>query len=86
MKDSGIGEMKVGKVVDLIWMIFNAFAPLIISYIRFNNEIPLVIEVSTCAPNYIDAPIENQPLKKSGGGGNMKYEQVRYEAAASDVI
>jgi hypothetical protein len=83
MKDSGIGDMKVGQVVDLIWMLFNAVAPLIISYFRANNEIPLVIEVSTDAPNYID---EAQPLKKSSGGGNMKYEQVRYEAAASDVI
>jgi len=86
LKDTGIGEMKVGQLVDKIWMLFNAVAPLIISYFRSKNEIPLVIEVSTCAPNYIDAPIEDQPLKKSGGGGSMKYEQVRYEAAASDVI
>eukprot|EP01083_Nonionella_stella_P255211 876256_1 len=84
MKDSGIGDMKVGFVVDKIWMLFNAVAPLIISYFRANNEIPLVIEVSTDAPNYID---EAQPLKKSSaGGGNMKYEQVRYESTASDVI
>lgn len=81
MQDSGIGDMKVGQLVDKIWMLFNAVAPLIISFFRSKNEIPLVIEISTRAPNYIgDSSTEDKPLVKSSGGPNMKYEQVRHFA------
>lgn len=57
----------VGQVVDIIWMLFNAVAPLFISYFRSHREIPIVIEISTSAPTYIDASGEYETLKKSGG-------------------
>jgi len=38
MRDSHIGDTKIGELVDLIWMIFNALAPLIISFIRMMHD------------------------------------------------
>ena len=35
----------IGKVVDLIWMIFNGILPLIISFIRSKSEVPLKFTV-----------------------------------------
>jgi len=52
----------VGQLVDLIWMIFNAICPLIISFIRSKNEEPLVISISQ-APEGGAAASETDPLK-----------------------
>ena len=45
MQDSPVAGMKVGQLVDSIWMVFNAVLPLIIAFVRMGNEEPLKIEV-----------------------------------------
>lgn len=38
IKDSQIGDTKIGEIVDLIWMIFNTLAPLIASFLRMMGD------------------------------------------------
>ena len=79
LKASGIGDLVVGRVVDLIWMVFNAGIPLLVAYIRSKNEAPLEI-VITC-PNwddYVDSD-ETAPLA-GGAASHTKYETYVQEA------
>jgi len=46
MQPSGIGETKVGQVVDAIWMTFNAVIPLFLSFLRSREDEPLHITVA----------------------------------------
>ncbi len=65
----------VGRCVDLVWMVFNAVLPLLISYVRMQNEAPLEINI-TC-PNwdeYLDISDETKPLTGGGAGSHKKYE------------
>ena len=68
----------MGQFVDLIWMIFNAVIPLLVSHFRASNEHPLIIKVTQDA-HYEDSSIEMSGEKqafKSGGGYRAKYETV----------
>ena len=50
---SFVPGMVVGKVVDIIWMLFNAIIPLFIAYYRSKNEVPIKIAFSQEAAPYI---------------------------------
>lgn len=43
---SGIPGRNVGQMIDLVWMIFNAILPVVISYIRSKSEAPLTFTVT----------------------------------------
>ena len=46
--------MKVGKLIDLVWMFFNAIIPVIISYYRSKNEQPINFVISQdAAPSFV---------------------------------
>ncbi len=62
MKQTFIPGMKVGQVVDRIWMLFNAVFPLLISYFRSKNEQPLKFVISQDAAPYV--------LEEQGAGEN----------------
>jgi len=78
MKPSPMPGRVMGQFVDIIWMIFNAVIPLVISHFRARNEHPLKIKV-TQDFHYVDSSIELTGEKKafkSGGGYRSKYETV----------
>lgn len=62
--------MVVGRVIDMIWMLFNAIIPLFIAYFRSKNEVPIKIVFSQEAAPYMledgttayDAVGESTPL------------------------
>jgi hypothetical protein len=45
--------MVIGKLVDLIWMIFNAVLPVIISYVRSKSEPALKFTIDLGRPNIV---------------------------------
>jgi hypothetical protein len=47
---SGIPNKSVGQVIDVIWMIFNAVIPIVISYVRAKSERPLEVFVDLAPP------------------------------------
>jgi len=82
LQPSFLPGMCVGEVVDLIWMIFNAVLPVIISYCRLKSDYPLVISIGMKEPKYISHEegtelSETQPLRTGGGSGSRtKYESA----------
>jgi hypothetical protein len=44
------GDMKIGQVVDVIWMICNALCPVIISYKRSKSEKPIIFTIDIDKP------------------------------------
>jgi hypothetical protein len=52
----------VGQLIDKVWMIFNAVLPLVISYVRSNNEYPLEFVITSDEPNYLAPGQEMTPL------------------------
>lgn len=44
--------MVLGRIVDLIWMIFNGVIPAYIAYVRMKNETPLTIDISVPVPRF----------------------------------
>jgi hypothetical protein len=44
------GDMKIGQVVDVIWMICNAILPLILSYKRSKSEKPIIFTIDIDKP------------------------------------
>lgn len=61
MVDTSIPNFKVGRIVDVIWMIFNAVIPLCLSYFRSKNDTPINI-VLTQAATYLQPSGEATPL------------------------
>jgi len=53
LEPAPIGDQVVGQLVDKVWMVFNAVLPLIISFVRSQNEYPLNISVTSEEPNYV---------------------------------
>lgn len=47
------GDVMVGQVVDMIWILFNAILPLIISYVRSKSEQPLEITIDMKPPKFV---------------------------------
>jgi len=47
------GNMVVGQAIDLVWMIFNAVLPLIISFIRSKSEPPISFTIDLGKPNIV---------------------------------
>jgi len=67
IKDTFIGGMKVGEIVDLIWMIFNALAPLIVSFVRMMrdrkhklNYLEFTVKFKTAHRDEVDVDGETQ--------------------------
>lgn len=52
LQHTAIAGKTVGQLVDLVWMIFNALLPLVISYIRAKSERPLEFTIDCRAPKY----------------------------------
>lgn len=59
----------VGQIVDLVWMVFNAFIPLLIANFRSMNEVPLTFTISQNAV-YVDDEIETAVGEKAPLTGN----------------
>ena len=68
-----IGALKVGKLLDLFWMVFNAVIPVFISYVRWHNEDPLIIDITSSAPIYIDDSSGEDPLVIDLSSGEQIY-------------
>jgi len=49
-----VGSVVAGQVVDWIWMIFNAFLPLIISFLRARSEYALDVSIDMKEQNYLE--------------------------------
>jgi len=49
---SFIFGMLWGKVLDRVWMLFNAVLPIFIAYVRMSNEEPMTITFSVPTPTY----------------------------------
>jgi len=81
LKPSPIPGKCVGQIVDLAWMFFNAIIPLLLSYFRSKNELPLEIKI-TQDVIYVEDGTEKTETKglTSGGGFHSKYEN-KYENA-----
>ena len=47
-----IPGMVLGKLVDMIWMTMNAVIPMLIAYVRMNNEEPITIAFAQKTPIY----------------------------------
>jgi hypothetical protein len=45
--------MVIGKVIDFIWMIFNAFLPVVISFIRYKSEPALIFTIDLEKPKIV---------------------------------
>lgn len=43
---TGVGDLVWGQVCDFVWMFFNAFLPLVISYVKRSGEDPLVFQIT----------------------------------------
>ena len=56
----------VGRVIDSIWMVFNAVVPLLISLIRARTEKPLIVTIDMLGPNFMSVDTSN-----SSEGNNM---------------
>jgi len=41
-----------GRVIDSIWIVFNAAVPLFISLIRARTEKPLIVTIDMLGPNF----------------------------------
>jgi hypothetical protein len=93
LKPSPLPGKCIGEMVDIIWMIFNAVIPLIISHFRSKNEFPLVINI-TQRSIYIDGSSsgiemtesEKKGLTSGGGGSHSKYESRVYENVRTDEV
>lgn len=46
-----LGSLTLGRILDFIWMFFNAILPMILAYIRMKHEDPFTIEFT--APEYL---------------------------------
>ena len=76
----------MGQMIDMIWMIFNAVIPLVLSHFRSKNEFPLAINI-TQSSIYTDgsSSTEKKGLT-SGGGSHSKYENRVYENVRTDEV
>ena len=68
-----------GRIIDLIWMLFNAIIPFFIAVLRMRNEEPLEIDISIPSPTYVNSAgeivqptAETEPLA-SEAAGKPKY-------------
>lgn len=76
MLDTFVPNMPVGRLVDLVWMVFNAILPLIISFLRNKAEKKLQI-VITSEEDVGAHESEMKSLTKGGAsGGRAKYENL----------
>lgn len=66
-------DMNVGRLVDIVWMIFNAMIPLLISYIRMKNEGKLKVEVSHTDDVGCDSEEEESAPLTSGTGASSYH-------------
>ena len=55
-----------GRVIDSIWIVFNAAVPLFISLIRARTEKPLIVTIDMLGPNFMSVDTSN-----SSEGNNM---------------
>jgi len=72
MKDSPINGMKVGQIVDLVWMIFNAMAPLVLAYLRMGVDRHLEFTVKFKPESVHEVDTETQPLTAPNYGSNTE--------------
>mmetsp|Transcript_28706 Transcript_28706/g.34080 ORF Transcript_28706/g.34080 Transcript_28706/m.34080 type:complete len:328 (+) Transcript_28706:57-1040(+) len=72
MKDSPISGMKVGQIVDLVWMIFNAMAPLGLAYLRMGFDRHLEFTVKFKPKSVHEVDTETQPLTVPNYGSNTE--------------
>ena len=42
-----------GKLIDSIWMLLNALAPLVISFVRSKTEKPIIIKIGMITPTFV---------------------------------
>ncbi len=76
MGKSFVPGMPVGRLVDQVWMVFNAILPLIISFLRNKAEKKLQI-VITGEEDVGAHESEMKSLTKGGAsGGRAKYENL----------
>lgn len=61
-KESFIPGLVTGKLVDYVWMLFNAIIPFVIALVRSKNEDSLHLEVTCPKPAYRDASGEVDPI------------------------
>jgi hypothetical protein len=66
---SGIGDLVWGRIIDIIWMIFNAILPFFISFVRMQDEAPIEFEISLPA-----TPTHNVNKLSSGEYGKATRE------------
>mmetsp|Transcript_25074 Transcript_25074/g.69161 ORF Transcript_25074/g.69161 Transcript_25074/m.69161 type:complete len:355 (+) Transcript_25074:217-1281(+) len=50
--EDGEGSLKMGKVIDTFWMLFNAVIPFLIATVRAQHEAPMNFEITTPPPIY----------------------------------
>ena len=77
-----IPGFKVGRIVDVVWMLVNAILPLLIARFRASQEAQLLITIENEEPTYVDNGEEAIALTKTKGGASGG---VKYEAIASSI-
>jgi len=61
-RDSFIPGLVNGKLVDYVWMTFNAIIPFVIALVRSKNEDPIHLEATSPKPEYRDTSGEANPI------------------------
>lgn len=51
MSPSGVHGKRIGQLIDMLWMLFNAILPVFISYVRAKSEKALVFEIDLPLPD-----------------------------------
>ena len=53
-KKTALPGWVAGRVIDVIWMLFNAVIPFVVAFVRARSEPPLTFEIGMKNPKFID--------------------------------
>ena len=77
---SPIEGFVIGRMVDIVWMFFNAILPLFIAWFRSTQDEYLKIEITSEEPSYIESGTEETTSLHAGGKDRTG---ATYEAVVS---